>query len=313
MVKQPGSASGKGRRTAGPGSRAQARTGSRKGRPAANDGASRGASRHKQSGAGREGRSGGDRERDYPRSRAATAGGPGTGAKPRRSQPTAQPERRGGPRLASMGGRRPEPAISDGVTGGELDRSVHAQLRTLSKENAEGVAQHLVMAAALLDEDPVAARAHAETAVRRAGRVPAAREALGLVAYRQGDFARALAEFRTARRLSGSSHLLALLVDCERALGRPGRALEIAASPRGPHPRGPSSGSSWRSWCPASAETRDSSRPPRLAWRFPSCVRRPAARGRHGCAMRMPRPSWLLGTVIWRGTGSRMRSKPTLT
>jgi tetratricopeptide (TPR) repeat protein len=117
------------------------------------------------------------------------------------------------------------------VTGKELDRSVWTQLRTLSKENAEGVAQHLVMVALLLDEDVDGAMAHAETAVRRAGRVPAAREALGLVAYRQGDWARALAEFRTVRRLSGSSHLLPQMVDAERALGRFDRALELAASP----------------------------------------------------------------------------------
>jgi tetratricopeptide (TPR) repeat protein len=118
------------------------------------------------------------------------------------------------------------------VTGKELDRSVHQQLRTLSKENAEGVAQHLVMVAAMLEaEDFEGAEAHAETAVRRAGRVPAAREALGLVAYRKGEWARALSEFRTARRLSGSSHMLALMVDCERGLGRPERALELATSP----------------------------------------------------------------------------------
>jgi hypothetical protein len=118
------------------------------------------------------------------------------------------------------------------VTGKELDRSVHQQLRTLSKENAEGVAQHLVMVAALLEADDImGAEAHAETAVRRAGRVPAAREALGLVAYRKGEWARALSEFRTARRLSGSSHMLPLMVDCERGLGRPERALELATSP----------------------------------------------------------------------------------
>lgn len=109
---------------------------------------------------------------------------------------------------------------------------MHQQLRTLSKENADGVAQHLVMAAAMLEVDDLeSAEAHAETAVRRAGRVPAAREALGLVAYRKGEWARALSEFRTARRLSGSSHLLALMVDCERGLGRQERALELAMSP----------------------------------------------------------------------------------
>lgn len=141
-----------------------------------------------------------------------------------------QDARRGGPRLAPTAPRKPEPAIADDVTFKELDRSVRDQLRTLSKENAEGVAGHLVMAARLLDRNPEAALAHAETAVRRAGRVPAARETLGVVAYREGDWARALGEFRTARRLSGSEHLLPLIVDCERALGRPERALQLAAA-----------------------------------------------------------------------------------
>lgn len=141
-------------------------------------------------------------------------------------------DERGGPRLAPKGPRLPEPRVPEGVTGKELDRAIHHQLRTLSKENAEGVAQHLVMVAAFLEADDVdAALAHAETAVRRAGRVPATREALGMVAYRQGDFARALTEFRTVRRLSGSSHLLPLMVDCERGLGRHGRALDLAATP----------------------------------------------------------------------------------
>lgn len=140
-------------------------------------------------------------------------------------------ERRGGSMLAPKKPRLPDPAIPDEVTGKELDRAVHHQLRTLSKENADGVAKHLVMVAALLAADDIdGALAHAETAVRRAGRVPAAREALGMVAYRQGDFARALSEFRTVKRLSGSNHLLALMVDCERGLGRPERALDLASS-----------------------------------------------------------------------------------
>lgn len=141
-------------------------------------------------------------------------------------------ERRGGPRLAPKATRLPDPAIPADVTGKELDRAVHHQLRTLSKENADGVAKHLVMVAALLAaEDLDGALAHAETAVRRAGRVPAAREALGMVAYSMGDFARALSEFRTVKRLSGSSHLLPLMVDCERGLGRYERALDLAGAP----------------------------------------------------------------------------------
>lgn len=101
----------------------------------------------------------------------------------------------------------------------------------MSKENAEGVARHLVAAAELLDDDAQKALDHAQHAVSRAGRVPAAREALGLVLYRTGEYAEALREFRTARRLSGSDHLLPYMVDCERGLGRYERALELANSP----------------------------------------------------------------------------------
>ena len=153
------------------------------------------------------------------------------GGRDRRPGQAGAPEERGGTRLTPKSPRLPEPAIAEGITGFELDRSVKNQLRTLSKENAVGVGQHLVMVAMLLDTDIVGAQAHAETAVRRAGRVPAAREALGLVAYRKGDWALALSEFRTARRLSGSSHMLPLMVDAERGLGRTERALDLASSP----------------------------------------------------------------------------------
>lgn len=80
-------------------------------------------------------------------------------------------------------------------------------------------------------EDFDQALAHAEAASRRAGRVPVVRETLGLVHYRRGEWAKALTEFRTARRMSGTHHLLPLLADCERGLGRPERALELAATP----------------------------------------------------------------------------------
>ncbi|WP_240322764.1 tetratricopeptide repeat protein [Austwickia chelonae] len=139
--------------------------------------------------------------------------------------------KRGGARLAPKQERKPDPAIDADVTGLEIDRAIKNELRTLSKENAKGVGQHLVMVSRLLDVDINGARAHAETAVRRAGRVAAVREARGLVAYREGDYQMALSEFRTARRLSGSQHLLPLMVDCERGLGRPERALELAGSP----------------------------------------------------------------------------------
>ncbi|WP_299445599.1 lipopolysaccharide assembly protein LapB [uncultured Phycicoccus sp.] len=198
-------------------------------RPRGADGAGGGARRGGPPG-GRAGNAGG-RGRPAGRDGRSRSGGPDRGARPA-ADDGRDDGQRGGSRLAPRGPRLPEPRIPDEVTGKELDRSVHQQLRTLSKENADGVAKHLVMVAVFLEADEVdAALAHAETAVRRAGRVPAAREALGMVAYRTGDFARALTEFRTVRRLSGSSHLLPLMVDCERGLGRHTRALELAASP----------------------------------------------------------------------------------
>jgi tetratricopeptide (TPR) repeat protein len=121
--------------------------------------------------------------------------------------------------------------LPDDVTGAELERPVRAQLRTLSKANAEVVARHLVMAARVLPEDPQLAYAHAMAAQRRAGRVAVVRETVGVAAYHAGLWAEALSELRAARRMSGSSHQLPLMADAERGLGRPERALELAVSP----------------------------------------------------------------------------------
>ena len=147
------------------------------------------------------------------------------------AQDVERAQRGSGPRLTPRTPRLPDPVIADDVSMSDLDRSVRAELRTLSKENAVGVAGHLVMVARLLDVDLEGAQAHAETAVRRAGRVAAVREVRGMVAYRAGDYQLALTEFRTARRLSGSNATLPLMVDCERGLGRHERALELAAGP----------------------------------------------------------------------------------
>ncbi|MEH0108937.1 hypothetical protein V6N00_04300 [Tersicoccus sp. MR15.9] len=116
------------------------------------------------------------------------------------------------------------------MTGSELDKSVRAQLRTLESKNAEWVAKHLVMAGRYLDIDPELAFEHALAASRRGGRIGAVREAVGITAYEAGDFAEALREFRTFRRISGSNEYLALMADCERGLGRPQKAIELAGS-----------------------------------------------------------------------------------
>ncbi|WP_435299932.1 hypothetical protein [Timonella sp. A28] len=57
------------------------------------------------------------------------------------------------------------------------------------------------------------------------------REAAGLAAYYTERYAEALREFRTVRRLNGSSEHLAIMADCERGLGRPEKAIALAQSP----------------------------------------------------------------------------------
>ena len=96
---------------------------------------------------------------------------------------------------------------------------------------AQLVGGHLVMAGRLIDEDPEQAYKHARTAQQLAPRLAATREALGLTAYLSDRYAEALAELRAARRITGSNHQWAVMADCERGLGRPEKALEMAQAP----------------------------------------------------------------------------------
>ncbi|WP_337007016.1 hypothetical protein [Microbacterium sp. LB12] len=88
------------------------------------------------------------------------------------------------------------------------------------------MARHLAMASRLIDEDPALAHEHALAASRRAGRIAIVRETLGITAYATADFALALRELRTYRRISGKDDQIALMVDSERGIGRSDRALE---------------------------------------------------------------------------------------
>ncbi len=87
------------------------------------------------------------------------------------------------------------------------------------------------MAGRLIDEDPEKAYAHAQAAQQLAPRLAATREALGLAAYLSDRYAEALSELRAARRITGSNHQWAVMADCERGLGRPEKALEMAQAP----------------------------------------------------------------------------------
>ncbi|HUH53591.1 MAG TPA: hypothetical protein VLZ31_06065 [Microbacteriaceae bacterium] len=119
-----------------------------------------------------------------------------------------------------------DPELPDDVEASELHPGARNELKTLDKELAEIVAKHLAMVARLIDDDPKLANEHAISAMRKAGRIPVTRETYAITSYVLEDYATALRELRTYRRLSGSQLQLALMIDCERALGRPEKAIE---------------------------------------------------------------------------------------
>ncbi|KOY58530.1 tetratricopeptide repeat protein [Streptomyces sp. XY332] len=105
------------------------------------------------------------------------------------------------------------------------------ELLSLPKGLAEEVSRNLVMVARLIDEDPEQAYAYSRIALRLASRVAAVREAAGFAAYATQKYSEALAEFRAAKRMTGSVELWPVMADCERGLGRPERALAMAGEP----------------------------------------------------------------------------------
>ncbi|MCW2644010.1 MAG: hypothetical protein QOG22_3637 [Pseudonocardiales bacterium] len=127
--------------------------------------------------------------------------------------------------------RTPEPPLPDNIDTSLLERGVRAELRSLSKVNADIVAAHLVAAGQFVDTNPRRALEHARAARGRAARVGAVREAVGVAAYHAEEWAEALTELRTARRITGDPRTLPLLADCERALGRPNQALRMLNDP----------------------------------------------------------------------------------
>jgi tetratricopeptide (TPR) repeat protein len=119
--------------------------------------------------------------------------------------------------------------IPDSITAEQLDPSAMAELRTLPGDLAEVIARLLVATAGTEDADT--AYRYAKQARDLAARVGVVRETCAIAAYQAGDWAGALAEFRAARRLTGRDSYLPLMADCERALGRLDRALDLVTSP----------------------------------------------------------------------------------
>lgn len=143
-----------------------------------------------------------------------------------------RPERRTGPQRSGFREerimkRQNDPDIPGDISAKDLDPSVLQDLRSLSKDNADAVARHMVMAAIWMEDDPQLALRHARAAKDRAGRVSVVRETAGIAAYHAGEWKEALTELRAARRISGGPGMLAVMADCERGLGHPEKALEL--------------------------------------------------------------------------------------
>lgn len=185
-------------------------------------------------GAGGSGNRDGGNDRRPPRT--GRDGGPGRGG---HSQPPGRPgserprrpQSPQNPRNDDQGDRPQAPPIPTTIEANQLAPDIRRELSTLDRTTADVIARHLVAAGELIDDDPEAALAHAKAARTRSGRIAAVREAVGIAAYRCGDWAQALAELRAARRMGSKSALLPLIADCERGVGRPERAIELARTP----------------------------------------------------------------------------------
>ncbi|MBT1163905.1 hypothetical protein [Bifidobacterium felsineum] len=130
--------------------------------------------------------------------------------------------------------RRPdEPRMPKGMEWSMLSKDERERLRGLSKEHAENIGLHILAAYALEEKDPELALEHAKWVARQASRIDFARETLAFVAYRQGNYKLALREFRTAYRMNGFQDYLPFIADCERGVGNPKKAVEIAQSEEG--------------------------------------------------------------------------------
>jgi len=197
------------------------RTPQDKSRRSSGDGRPGGQGRGRPGGKGEQERSGGYKGRSGGSGKAGGQGSSKGAGRPSASRPRRpEPEERTADQQVYDG-----PPIPEDISAKDLDRQTRDQLRALPEKLAERIALHLVMAGLLIEEDPETAHRHALAARARSQRVAVIREAVGETAYAAGKFAEALTELRTARRLSGRQDYVPMMADCERALGRPEKAL----------------------------------------------------------------------------------------
>jgi tetratricopeptide (TPR) repeat protein len=111
----------------------------------------------------------------------------------------------------------------------ELSEDIVRELQATARPGKGGIAATVFgeAAAAFAEEDFEEAVRLGEQAKHIALRATAVRELLGLAYYRSGRFREAARELAAFRRISGSVEQNPVLADCQRALGRPGRAVEL--------------------------------------------------------------------------------------
>jgi hypothetical protein len=111
------------------------------------------------------------------------------------------------------------------------ERVLPSEVRTELEAFPPRVTDLVGAAYLLIEDDPAEAYRYLMEAKRAASRSPSVREACGMAAYHSENYDAALKELRTARRLTGRDELVPLIADCERALGNPQKALELASQP----------------------------------------------------------------------------------
>lgn len=112
-------------------------------------------------------------------------------------------------------------------------------------------------------------------------RIDFARETLAFVAYRQGDYKLALREFRTAYRMNGFLDYLPFIADCERGVGEPKKAVELALSDEGKQLHGAPKVEMFLVYAGALGDLEMWTRP--LKWFTPSAVPRGCRVSTHAC------------------------------
>lgn len=231
---------------------------------------------------------------------------------PQRGAQRGRPDSRPRPADGADADTRSAPTIPASIEAKQLAPEIRAELLTLDKSTADTVARHLVAAGELMDSDPEAALAHAQAARTRSGRLAVIREAVGIAAYHCGDWAQALAEFRAARRMGSKSQLLPLIADCERGVGRPERAIELARSPEAAALTGMTPMNWWiaAAGCPHRS---GAARPGAggVGPRSPAPDRRAPDRRQPGCSTPTPTCCWPSTARAKRCSGSSMLPQPT--